>query len=69
MIVTALSTDDKELSIAVREGDATAHLALQHDQLMSERSFSASSRLFDLKSEATTFSKKDISATIRADGM
>ena len=27
----------KEQAIAVREGDATAHLALQHDQLMSER--------------------------------
>jgi hypothetical protein len=25
-----------EQPIAVREGDATAHLALQHDQLMSE---------------------------------
>jgi hypothetical protein len=27
----------KEQAIAVRERDATAHLALQHDQLMSER--------------------------------
>jgi hypothetical protein len=54
---------------SVREGDATAHLALQHDQLMTSAAFSASSRLFDLKSEATMFSKKDISATIRADGM
>jgi len=26
-----------EQAIAVREVDATAHLALQHDQLMSER--------------------------------
>jgi hypothetical protein len=26
-----------EQPIAVREGDATAHLTLQHDQLMSER--------------------------------
>jgi hypothetical protein len=28
---------DKEQPIAVREVDATAHLALQHHQLMSER--------------------------------
>jgi hypothetical protein len=28
----------KEQPIAAGEGDATAHLALQHDQLMSERS-------------------------------
>jgi hypothetical protein len=28
---------DEEQAIAVREVDATAHLALQHDQLMSER--------------------------------
>jgi hypothetical protein len=26
----------EEQAIAVREGDATTHLALQHDQLMSE---------------------------------
>jgi hypothetical protein len=29
---------DKEQPIAVREVDATEHLALQHHQLMSERS-------------------------------
>src|SRR5260221_289737 len=31
---------DEEQAIAVREVDATAHLALQHDQLMSERRIS-----------------------------
>jgi hypothetical protein len=36
---------------------------------MPERGFSASSRLLDLKSEATKFKKRNISATIVADVM
>jgi hypothetical protein len=43
MIVMALRTDgnhryslDEEQAIVVREVDPTAHLTLQHDQLMSE---------------------------------
>jgi hypothetical protein len=43
MIITALRIDgnqrylDQEQAIAVRELDATAHLAPQHDQLLPER--------------------------------
>jgi hypothetical protein len=76
MIVTALRTDGNQRYSCTKnsrslfvKGDTTAHLALQQNQLMCSAAFSASSRLFDLKSEATTLSKKDISATMRADVM
>ena len=58
---------DKEQAIAVRELDATAHLALQHRQLMPQRGFSASNRLLGLRSEVIRFKKRNISATIVAD--
>jgi len=45
-----------------RPADPTAYLALQHDQLTPERGNSASSRLLDLKSEAISFTKRNISA-------
>jgi hypothetical protein len=47
--------------------DATAYLALEHNQLTPGAAFSASSRLFDLKIEASRFRKKNISAAIVAD--
>jgi hypothetical protein len=56
-----------EQAIAVRELNATAHLALQHDQLLPEAAFSASSRLVDLNNEAKSPNKKHSSATIVAD--
>ena len=47
-----------------REPGPAGHLAPQNDQLMSERTFSASSRLFDLNGEASTARTKQISAII-----
>jgi hypothetical protein len=58
---------DEEQAIAVRELDATAYLAPEHGQLMPHAAFSASSRLLDLKSEATRFKQRHISATILVD--
>jgi hypothetical protein len=58
---------DEEQAIVVGELDATAYLALQDDQLTRRSAaFSASSRLLDLKIEATRFKKRNISATIVA---
>jgi hypothetical protein len=74
MIVTALRTDGNQRYSCTKnsrslfvKGDTTAHLALQQNQLMCSAAFSASSRLFDLKIEASRFRKKNISAAIVAD--
>ena len=58
---------DEEQTITIREPDATAHLPPQYDQLMSERSVSASSRRFDLNGEANRARQRQNSAIIVAD--
>jgi hypothetical protein len=58
---------DEEQAINVRELDATAHLAPQYNSCCLSAAFSASSRLLDLKGEATRFKKRNISATIVAE--
>jgi hypothetical protein len=59
---------DEEQVIAVRELDPKVHLALQHYELLPQRSkFSASSWLLDLKSEAPRLKRTIISAAMVAD--
>src|SRR5437773_1659256 len=53
---------DQEQAIPICELDATPHPALQHNQLMTERPFSASSRLFDLNGETVRVRKRQKSA-------
>ncbi len=55
----------EEQAIAIRELDPTAHLALKHNQLTSERS--VLSRLIDLKGKTNSLKRKKSSATIVAD--
>ena len=45
---------DEEPTIVVREPGAATQVAPQDNQLVSERGIPASSRIFDLKSEART---------------
>ena len=58
---------NKEHAVAVREPDPTAHLALQYNQLLSQRGIFCFSRLLGLKGEAIRFKNRNISATIAAD--
>src|SRR6266480_2381781 len=64
---------DQEHAIPVREVDTTTRFPLQHDRLMSERrvlclkSFSASSRLFDLNGETDRVRKRKKSAIVAVD--
>ena len=56
-----------EQAIAVCELDPTAHLALKHNQLASERGILSLEWLSDLNGETTSLKRKKSSATIVAD--
>src|SRR5207249_5986865 len=58
---------DQEQAIPICELDATPHPALQHNQLMTQRRVSASSRLFDLNGETDRVRKRQKSAIIAVD--
>jgi hypothetical protein len=58
---------DEEQPIAIRELDATAHLALQHGQLLPERDILRLKSALGLKSEETRFKNRKISPTTVAD--
>jgi hypothetical protein len=59
---------EEEQTIAVRRLDATAHLALQHNQMMRERRILGFKSAVRLNGEANSLKMKHTSATIVADG-
>ncbi len=59
----------KEQAIAVREGDANAHLALQQDQLMSERGILCFKPALRLEERGNHVQQEGYQRAIRADVM